>query len=120
MEQGVLITLTLKIKTQLHKDTITLVTIPGGGSHPVTGSHVSIKALGRSVWLACLALAKRDATDVTEPGFVGRQPRRDTWDDSRLGDFVSSGRLVANHTPRILFATTFLLNCDLEGLVLGL
>ena len=85
------------------------------------GSHVRIKALGRSVWLACLALAKGDATDVTEPGLVRCHPhRRDTRDDSRLGDFVSNGRLVANHTPRILFATTFLLNRDLEGLVLGL
>ena len=84
------------------------------------GSHVSIKALGRSVWLAGLALAKGDAADVTEPGLVGRHPRRNTRDDSRLGDFVGSGRLVTNHTPRILFATTFLLNCDLEGLVLGL
>ena len=83
------------------------------------GSHVSIKALGRSVWFARLALAKGDAADVTEPGLVGRHPRRDTWDD-RLGDFVSSGRLVANNTPRILFATTFLHNCDLKGLVLGL
>ena len=84
------------------------------------GSHVSIKALGRSVWFARLALAKGDAADVTEPGLVGRHPRRDIRDNSRLGDFVSSGRLVANNTPRILFATTFLHNCDLKGLVLGL
>ena len=57
------------------------------------GSHVRIKALGRSVWLACLALAEGDAADVTEPGLVGRHPRRDTRENSRLGDFVSNGRL---------------------------